>query len=99
MASLFFSYAHEDEALRNELEKHLTLLKRQGVISAWHDRRIIAGTEFDERIDQHVEKDELILLLVPQITVVSPPKRRLPDFRGGLPNFPSRLRGVWSSRR
>jgi len=37
--------------------------------------------------------------LVPQITVVSPPKRRLPDFRGGLPNFPSRLRGVWSSRR
>ena len=37
--------------------------------------------------------------LVPQITVVSPPKPRLPHFRGGLPSFPSRLRGVWSSRR
>ena len=28
---LFFSYAHEDELLRNELEKHLSLLQRRGV--------------------------------------------------------------------
>jgi flagellar basal body-associated protein FliL len=28
--TVFFSYAHRDEALRNELEKHLAMLKRQG---------------------------------------------------------------------
>jgi hypothetical protein len=27
---VFYSYAHEDEALRAELEKHLSLLRRQG---------------------------------------------------------------------
>ena len=30
---IFYSYAHEDEALRKELEKHLALLRRQGHIS------------------------------------------------------------------
>ena len=29
---LFFSYAHEDEALRDKLAKHLKLLERQNVI-------------------------------------------------------------------
>ena len=37
---VFYSYAHRDEALRTELDKHLSLLKRQGVIAGWHDRRI-----------------------------------------------------------
>jgi hypothetical protein len=40
---VFFSYAHEDEALRDKLAKHLKLLERQGVITAWHDRDITAG--------------------------------------------------------
>ena len=40
---IFFSYAHRDEALRNELAKHLDILRRQGVISTWHDRCITAG--------------------------------------------------------
>jgi hypothetical protein len=30
---VFYSYAHEDEALRTELEKHLSLLRRLGVIT------------------------------------------------------------------
>lgn len=43
MANVFFSYSHKDEALRDELEVHLAMLKREGVISAWHDRKIFAG--------------------------------------------------------
>jgi hypothetical protein len=43
--TVFFSYAHHDEALRNELEKHLAMLKRQGVIDTWHDRKIDAGQD------------------------------------------------------
>src|SRR6266567_6063919 len=37
---LFYSYAHTDEPLRKELEKHLSLLKRQGYLAGWHDRDI-----------------------------------------------------------
>lgn len=61
---MFFSYSHKDEELRNELESHLTPLKRQGVISSWHDRRITAGSDFDQNIDSELESSQIILLLV-----------------------------------
>ena len=47
MPSVFFSYSHTDEVLRDELEKQLSMLKRQGTIETWHDRRIGAGEEID----------------------------------------------------
>jgi hypothetical protein len=64
MASVFFSYSHADEALRDQLEKQLSLLKRQGIVEVWHDRRIGAGQDFGLEIDRHVETDDIILLLV-----------------------------------
>lgn len=64
MASLFFSYSHKDEELRNELETHLALLKRQGVITSWHDRRITAGSDIDKTISSELESSQIILLLV-----------------------------------
>ena len=64
MASLFFSYSHADEALRDQLEKHLSALKHQGKIETWHDRRILAGQTFSSEIDSHLESADIILLLV-----------------------------------
>ncbi|MCG8448336.1 MAG: toll/interleukin-1 receptor domain-containing protein [Pirellulales bacterium] len=64
MPNVFFSYSHADEALRDELEKQLSMLKRQGVIETWHDRRIGAGEELHGAIDVHVESDDIVLLLV-----------------------------------
>lgn len=64
MPSVFFSYSHVDEALRDQLEKQLSMLKRQGAIDTWHDRRIGAGNEFAQAIDDHVNNDDIILLLV-----------------------------------
>ncbi len=61
---VFFSYAHKDEELRDELANHLKLLERQGVISAWHDRQITAGTNWEGQIDEHLESAKIILLLV-----------------------------------
>lgn len=43
--TVFFSYSHTDEALRDELAKHLTILRRNNVIADWHDRDITAGEE------------------------------------------------------
>jgi hypothetical protein len=64
MAKLFFSYSHKDEIFRNELETHLSMLKRQGIIEPWHDRRIDAGSEIDGVISQELETADIILLLV-----------------------------------
>ncbi|WP_236961026.1 toll/interleukin-1 receptor domain-containing protein [Methylobacterium durans] len=64
MATVFFSYSHRDEDLRDRLEVHLTMLKRQGAIEAWHDRRLIAGDEFGGGIHRELERADVILLLV-----------------------------------
>lgn len=64
MPSVFFSYSHADADLRDQLEKQLSILKRQGVITTWHDRRIGAGEELHDAINAHVETDDIILLLV-----------------------------------
>ncbi len=61
---IFYSYAHEDEELRDKLEKHLSLLKRQGVISDWHDREITAGSEWANQISEYLESAQIILLLI-----------------------------------
>ena len=61
---MFYSYAHEDERLRKKLETHLALLQQQGLITAWHDREISAGTEWANEINAHLETAQIILLLV-----------------------------------
>lgn len=64
MPTLFFAYSHQDEILRNQLEVHLAALKRQGIIEAWHDRRILAGEEFNSAISDKLETANIILLLI-----------------------------------
>lgn len=51
---VFFSYAQEDEKLRDKLEEHLSLLKREGVITGWHNRKIEPGKEWENEIDAHL---------------------------------------------
>jgi internalin A len=62
--SVFFSYSHRDEGLRDELETHLKLLQRQRIISLWHDRKISSGDEWEGEIDGRLERASIILLLV-----------------------------------
>jgi hypothetical protein len=61
---LFISYAHEDERYRIELGKHLSALRKQRVITEWHDRKIIPGQDWGREIDARIESAAVILLLV-----------------------------------
>lgn len=63
LKTVFFSYSHKDEALRDDLEIQLTMLKREGLIEAWHDRRIAVGKDFDDEISRKLEEADVILLL------------------------------------
>jgi hypothetical protein len=62
--SIFISYSHRDDEWRQELDTHLSGLRRQGVISVWHDRRIVAGEEWAGAIDDNLEAADVILLLI-----------------------------------
>ncbi|MCI0523651.1 MAG: toll/interleukin-1 receptor domain-containing protein, partial [Acidobacteria bacterium] len=62
--SIFISYSHRDDELREELDTQLSGLRRQGVISVWHDRWILAGKEWAREIDHNLNDADLILLLI-----------------------------------
>lgn len=64
MLRIFYSYSHKDEQLRNKLESHLAVLKRNELIENWHDRKIGAGNEWKGAIDSNLEAAAVILLLV-----------------------------------
>ncbi len=63
-ARVFISYSHADEGLRDELEVHLAMLKRQGLVDVWHDRRLLAGDHLDWTISKELDEADVILLLV-----------------------------------
>ena len=64
--SVFISCAStdEDEILLQKFEKHLALLKKQGIIMPWHHRKIRAGKNKQEEHDKYLESAFLIILLI-----------------------------------
>jgi hypothetical protein len=62
--SAFIAYSHNDHLLKDELLKHLSPLRREGLVRVWHDRDIRVGTHWNNQIDQYLNQCELILLLI-----------------------------------
>jgi len=63
-ARIFISYSHKDEELRDQLEVQLAMLKRQGLVETWHDRRLLPGDDLDLNINDELDAADVILLLV-----------------------------------
>lgn len=59
-----FSYSREDSDLRKELAKHLSSLRRQGVLEDWSDEQIRPGEEWSEEIERQLRQADLVLLLI-----------------------------------
>lgn len=62
--NIFLSYAHEDEAMKIQLDRNLIMLKRSDKINVWQDRQILAGTEWNESIAKELASADIILLLI-----------------------------------
>ena len=63
-ARIFVSYSHRDESFREDLDKHLAILRRQGIIQLWHDRRITPGSDWDGQIDSALSHADIVIPLV-----------------------------------
>jgi tetratricopeptide (TPR) repeat protein len=63
---IFYSYAQEEQdcILKDELDKHLRALERNGQITSWSNRDIQAGTDWAKEIDEHLNRAQIILLLI-----------------------------------
>ncbi len=61
---IFYSYSHKDGRLREKLEDHLSLLRREGLVDEWYDGKIVAGGEVDPAIGTNLAQSDIVLLLI-----------------------------------
>ncbi len=61
---IFISYAHKDEIYKDKLVTSIANLKRQGYVSAWEDRQIPIGGEWDKHIKTELNDADVILMLI-----------------------------------
>ena len=61
---LFCIHADADESLCIRLEKHLSVLRREGLIATWSRRQIISGMDWKKMVDHHLNTASVILLLI-----------------------------------
>jgi TIR domain len=61
---VFISYSHKDRPLLEDLAAHLSNLRRQKIINPWFDTNIGPGTEWNADLTDHLEKAQIILLLI-----------------------------------
>ncbi|MFC5410848.1 leucine-rich repeat domain-containing protein [Larkinella bovis] len=61
---VFISYSRHDKQLRDELETHLSSLRREGLIDLWHDGMLEPGREWDIQIKNQLQQADLVLLLL-----------------------------------
>ncbi len=62
--NIFYSYAHQDEAYRDELSNYLGVLVKNGKIREWHDRKIEPGIDFNIEIENKIESSQIIIFLI-----------------------------------
>ena len=62
--NIFISYVREDEIFKDELSKHLTILRRSSGIRIWDADQINAGDIFQEQVNKNLRSAHIILLLI-----------------------------------
>ena len=64
LPSLFISYSHKDERLRDELSGALTAYERKGELVHWDDTEILPGQKWESEILKNLERASIIVLLL-----------------------------------
>ena len=70
---LFISYSHKDEkSYIDDFKKHIDILKDKGLIEDWYDRKILAGEDYQNKIDNNLEDADIICLFISKEFLSSP---------------------------
>jgi hypothetical protein len=62
--TVFISYSHKDEDWKDRLVTHLGVLQQEGLLDLWDDRRIGAGEDWYQKIEEAIAKARATVLLV-----------------------------------
>jgi hypothetical protein len=60
----FLSYSHKDERYQRKFDTAISQLKHNGLISVWHDKKILPGEQWERKIDERLSSAGLILFLI-----------------------------------
>ena len=60
---IFITYSHKNTEAKDELITRLALLKREGIISIWHDNEIVPGDKWRDSIFNNLADSDLLLYL------------------------------------
>lgn len=71
-AHLLYIHAREDEECLLALERHLSSLKRNGLIESWYNGHLLPGQNIKLEIARQFEKSEIIILLLSADLLASP---------------------------
>jgi len=69
--TVFISYSHKDEVWKDRLQSQLGVLQHEGLLYMWDDRRIGAGEDWNEEIQEAMEKASVAILLVSAYFITS----------------------------
>ena len=62
--TIIISYSHKDEDWKDRLVTHLGVLQREGLLDLWDDRRIGAGENWYQKIEEAIAKSSVAVFLV-----------------------------------
>lgn len=62
--NIFLSYSSVDEPFCIELQKHLSPLKRVGLIKEWYDHEIMPGTEWKKEVRERLNNSNIVLSMI-----------------------------------
>ena len=68
---IFITYAHKNTKAKDELITHLAVMKREGLISIWHDNEITAGDTWRDAIFSNLDDSDILLYLVSAYSLAS----------------------------
>ena len=60
---VFITYSHKNTAEKDELITRLAFLKREGIISIWHDNEILPADKWRDTIFSNLDNSDLLLYL------------------------------------
>ena len=64
MPKVFISYSYQDEEWKKRLQKHLSVLEMEGLLSVWEDRQIAEGDVWYPAIEQALSEADVAILLI-----------------------------------
>lgn len=62
--TVFISYCHKDEVWKDRLVTHLGVLQQEGLLDLWDGRRIGAGGNWYQKIEEAITRARVAVLLV-----------------------------------